>query len=206
MKRVSLNHWYVKDNKLEISLMWFFVSIDVKSNGCFLKVVEDGINETSFYFSNLEEAIDFTEKFIASCKDIELIKETYKIINQGGSKDVMLYPEEVDQALLEYFGEGRDYRISIKEELSMEDNKPKIDFYLIEHLKYGDVEENVKTLLTNEDLLKAFNKYLEDINCEAKDFKYMGGIHHVGYYFDEDTPYYEGVILTADKKEKVLTK
>ena len=206
MKRVSLNHWYVEDNRLEISLMWFHVNIDVGSNGCFLTVVEDGINKTSFYFNNLEGAIDFTEKFIASCKDVELIKETYKIITQGGSKEVMLYPEEVDQALLEYFSEGRDYRVSVKEELSIEDNQPKIDFYLIEHLKYGDAEENVKTLLTNEDLLKAFNKYLEDINCEIKDFKYMRGIHHVGYYFDEDTPYYEGVILTADKKEKVLTK
>ena len=164
MKRVSLNHWYVEDNRLEISLMWFHVSIDVGSNGCFLTVVEDGTNKTSFYFNNLEGAIDFTEKFIASCKDVELIKETYKIITQGGSKEVMLYPEEVDQALLEYFSEGRDYRVSVKEELSIEDNQPKIDFYLIEHLKYGDAEENVKTLLTNEDLLKAFNKYLEDIN------------------------------------------
>ena len=63
MKRVSLNHWYVKDNRLEISLMWFFVSIDVKSNGCFLKVVEDGINETSFYFSNLEEAIEHINRY-----------------------------------------------------------------------------------------------------------------------------------------------
>ena len=34
----------------------------------------------------------------------------------------------------------------------------------------------------------------------------MRGIHHAGYDFDEDTPYYEGVILNADKKEKVLTK
>ena len=206
MKRVSLNHWYVEDNRLEISLMWFHVNIDVGSNGCFLTVVEDGTNKTSFYFNNLEGAIDFTEKFIASCKDVELIKETYKIITQGGSKEVMLYPEEVDQALIEYFSEGRDYRVSVKEELSIEDNQPKIDFYLIEHLKYGDAEENVKTLLTNEDLLKAFNKYLEDINCEIKDFKYMRGIHHAGYDFDEDTPYYEGVILNADKKEKVLTK
>ena len=206
MKRISLNHWYVKDNRLEISLMWFFVSIDIESNGCFLTVVEDGTNKTRFYFSNLEEAIDFTEKFIASCRDVELIKETYKIITQGGSKDVMLYPEEVDQALLEYFSEGKDYRVSVKEELSIEDNQPKIDFYLIEHLKYGDAEENVKTLLTNEDLLKAFNKYLEDINCEIKDFKYMRGIHHAGYDFDEDTPYYEGVILNAEREEKVLTK
>ena len=54
MKRVSLNHWYVEDNRLEISLMWFHVSIDVGSNGCFLTVVEEGTNKTSFYFNNLD--------------------------------------------------------------------------------------------------------------------------------------------------------
>ena len=48
MKRVSLNHWYVEDNRLEISLMWFHVSIDVGSNGCFLTVVEDGTNKFLF--------------------------------------------------------------------------------------------------------------------------------------------------------------
>ena len=206
MKRVSLNHWYVKDNKLEVSLMWFFVSIEVDPKGCILTVVKDGTDQSKFNFNSLEEAIDFTEGFIAGCKDIDMIEETYKIMTNEDSKKIVLNSEEVDQALIEYFGEGKDYRVSVKEELSIENHQPKIDFYLIEHLKYGDVEEIVKTLLTKEDLLKAFNNYIEDTDSEIKDFKYIGGIHRAGYYFDRDTPYYEGVKLNVSEKEKVLTK
>ena len=206
MTRVSLNHWYVNGNKLEISLMWFFVSIDVDSNGCLLTVVEDGVNKNRFRFTSLEDAIDFTEEFIASCKDIDMIKETYQIITHKDDKEVILDPCDIDQALIEYFSEGKDYRVSVKEELSIENNHPKIDFYLIEHLKYGDEDVSTKTLLTEGDLLKAFNHFVKDIDYEVKDFKYIGGIHRAGYYFDEDTPHFEGIELRVVEREKVLTK
>ena len=90
----------------------------------------------------------------------------------------------------------------LNQELSIERDQPKIDFYLIEHLRYGDVEEIAKTKLTNGDLYKAFKYYFEDLDYDVKGFKYIGGIHRVGYYFDEDTPHYDGVRLEVIEKEK----
>ena len=59
-----------------------------------------------------------------------------------------------------------------------------------------------KTKLTEGDLRKAFDFYVEDLDYEVIDFKYLDGIHKVGNHFDQDTPHYEGVQLEVIKKEK----
>lgn len=209
MKRVSLGHWFVRDNRLEIALMHFYVCLDIEYNNCVMSVFDEDANETRYKFNSLEDAIKFTEEFIASCNSIQAISETYKVLNNDDAKkNVYLNPEVVDEALFEYFSQGKDYNVSVKEELSIENNQPKIDFYLLEHLKYGDMVEIAKTKLTEEDLYKAFNFYVKDLDYEVKDFKYIGGIHRVGYSFDQDTPHYEGIQLSVitKKQEKILNR
>ena len=208
MKRISLNHWFVRDNHLEIALLHFYVSIDLEYNNCTLSVFDENANETNYSFNSLEDAIKFTEEFIASCNNIQAINDTYNVLSLNDRKKIYLNPEEVDQALANYFGQNKNHRISIKEELSIEKDQPKIDFYLIEYFRYGDIEESTRTKLTNEDLYKAFKYYFEDLDYDVKDFKYIGGIHRVGYYFNKDTPHYDGIRLEVIEKgkEKVLNK
>ena len=213
MDIIKSSNWFVIENSLTISLKKYFVYIDIKTNGCDisfqLKVIDNNNEQVIFSFETLEEAIVFTEDTISKCDNLYEIIEKYKEYynrNKNNnieekSNKIILTPNEVDQALFEHFSEGKDYQISIKEDLTIENNNPKISFYLIEHI---DKDKEVSTLLTNEDLKNALNDYISFYNYKLIDFKYIGGIHKVGYYFDNDTPYYEGIELKVKKLDKRL--
>ena len=69
-------------------------------------------------------------------------------------------------------------------------------------------DEVNRILLTKEDIKEALDYYVNNNNHDLIDFKYVGGVHRVGYCFDEDTPYYNGIVLTIKerKKDKTLCK
>ena len=79
------------------------------------------------------------------------------------------------------------------------------NFYLIEHLDYDGIKRDNMIMLTESDLKAALNHYINFYNYELIDFKYIGGIHRVGYFFDEDTPHYDGIQLEVKTKEKLKT-
>ena len=216
--------YYIKENQISISLMRFYVRIKIchnKEDLIFpLEVYSDSKLLLSFNFYNLEDAISFTQKVINKCRTKEEIGKKYKemFINnefalpKGMKKEednkIALIAEEVEQAIIEYFSSGKNYRISVQEELTIDNGNPHINFYLIEHLDYDGIKKDYKTCLTRGDLQNALSSYIEFYGYELIDFKYMGGVHHVGYYCDEDTPYYEGIELTVKekKKDQVLVK
>ncbi len=224
MSRMELNHWFTKDDGLSISLMRFYVGIQVLKNNTNifyqLTVIQDSKEELTFNFYSLEDAVSFTENVINKCENKQQILDKYiemfennqfkSPFKEKKEKDenstITLTPDEVDEAIIEYFGSGKNYRVSAKEELSFHNNHLDIYFYLIEHLDYDGIKKDIKTMLTRGDLKNALSAYIDFYNYELIDFKYIGGIHRVGYYFDEDTPHYDGIQLEVKTKSKVLSK
>lgn len=205
MTRINLNHWFVKDNNLSISLMRFHVEIKTKKsqNNIYysLKVINSNREEQTLDFYTLEEAIAFTETIINKSENINEIINEYQKQNEEKEEyaKITLTKEEIDEAIISHFGSEKDFRVSCKEEVTLENGIPKVYFYLTEH-DGRTVETPV--LLTNGDLRNVFENYISFYGYELIDFKYIGGIHHVGYYFHEDTPHFDGIELSVKKKEK----
>ena len=211
MGKLNLNNWYVKDNTLSIELKDFIVDINVinEENKILVRVEDKLNNEVELDFDTLGEAIFYTENIINASKSNEEIELEYKkMFNKKEDKSIKidLTPNEVDQAILEYFDTQNDYNVRVEEELSIIDNHPDIKFYLKEYIDYMDIKKEIKTLVSEEELKKALNEYISIYNYELLNFKYIGGIHRVGYFFDEDKPYYDGIQLNVKKKTKILTK
>jgi hypothetical protein len=81
MGRIELNHWFVKDNELSISLMRYFVKISICQNNNFifyrLEIFKEGKVVLVFNFYSLSDAIYFTERIIQKCTEISEIIEQY---------------------------------------------------------------------------------------------------------------------------------
>lgn len=80
MKRVELDHWFVIDNMLAISVMRYHVEIRVYQDDIIiykLRVVNSKKKSLIFDFYSLEDAITFTERVISKSKTLEDIKEVY---------------------------------------------------------------------------------------------------------------------------------
>ena len=110
--------------------------------------------------------------------------------------------QKVNNIIVNYFGNGKNYLVSTEYDLGIIGHEPKIYYYLIEHLDYDGKKRDNRIYLTEHDLKTAFNDYLSSSNYELVDFKYIGGIHHTGYYINNDMPYYEGIKLNVKEREK----
>lgn len=60
--------------------------------------------------------------------------------------------------------------------------------------------------LNYDDILLPLRKYANSLDYELDGFKYCGGIRHVGYYIDEDTPHFDGVRLYLKEKKQEFVK
>jgi hypothetical protein len=82
MRRINKNYWFVGPNEIKISLMRFYVEVEITKNDetifYRLKVYVDGKVALIFYFASLEEAVRFTEEEIDKCYTTEDIIEIYK--------------------------------------------------------------------------------------------------------------------------------
>ena len=92
MGRINLDHWFVKENELSISLMHFYVSI----SSCFnnneiyylVKVINNDseIKEIQYGFNSLEEAIFFVENDVSICWTFDEVNTKYKEFNSSKQK------------------------------------------------------------------------------------------------------------------------
>lgn len=105
-----------------------------------------------------------------------------------------LNPNKVNIALLTYL---KKTNVNIKYELTLNNDNLNIIFYLDDGIN--------KEVISYQDLENALKNYIYRNDYEFKEFKYIGGIHKTGYYFDEDTPHYDGIKVYLKKKEKTLT-
>ena len=79
MSRIELNHWYVRDNELSISLMSFYTRIEILENNQTiyyrLYAKDNDHKELTFNFYTIEDAILFTEQIIAKSHDMNEVLE-----------------------------------------------------------------------------------------------------------------------------------
>ena len=82
MIRIDLNHWFVNDNSITISLMRYCVKICIDYNDINiyyrLTVYDSDMNELVFNFYSLEDAVWFTESVINKCNSYHEIIEQYE--------------------------------------------------------------------------------------------------------------------------------
>ncbi len=83
MRSVKLNHWYLDENELSISLMRFHISIEICHNGdnlfYRLRIIDENRKELIFNMYTLEDAIWFSEAVINKCMDIDEIIDNYRM-------------------------------------------------------------------------------------------------------------------------------
>ncbi len=81
MGYIKLNHWFINNNELSISLLRFYVRINIMSNDnniyFKLTVINSLMEKNTLYFDSLEEAISFTENTISNSIDFESINNVY---------------------------------------------------------------------------------------------------------------------------------
>lgn len=81
MNKIELNHWYMDGNELSISLMRFYVKIQILKNNqmIYYQLYTKGENNKNltFNFYTIEDAIFFTEQIIAHSYDIDEILKKY---------------------------------------------------------------------------------------------------------------------------------
>ena len=84
MSRMRLDHWFVDDKGISISLMRFFVNIIIctSKDKIFFKVeiVDDGIEKLYFNFTSLEDAVLFIEEIVSKCLSCEEVEDRYNKI------------------------------------------------------------------------------------------------------------------------------
>ena len=82
MNKINLNHWYINDNVLSISLLYYYVKITIYKNDDFifykLEVINNIKTELTFNFYSLEDAIIFTEETITKYLTTKEIIESYQ--------------------------------------------------------------------------------------------------------------------------------
>lgn len=219
MKKIKKDHWYIKDNELSISLLKFHVSIDTLKNDDYIfyhvTVIDENRKELKYNFYTLEDVFYFVENVVDKCWSREEIIDSYNnLLLEGKWKEptenikvennvFFMNPDEVNQAIMNFYSEGKDYKVTVETELLL-NGEPEITFYRIDHYNDDGIKKDVATKLTDSDLKNIFNNMLKQTNYEVQDFKYIGGVHRVGYYFDQDTPYFEGIKIEV--KEKELSK
>ena len=89
MKQIELDHWYMKDNELNISLMRFYASIKILNNSKFIyyQLFIKGEKTLTFNFYTLEDAMSFVENVVNRCNDTDEIVDKYiSMLSKDGFK------------------------------------------------------------------------------------------------------------------------
>ena len=203
MERLDIDN-YIKENDISIPLMKFHTRINILANNNKIQIIlaiKNSTNEIfNLKFSTLEETISFIKNVIKKSNSKEEIIEKYQEMKiKKEDNNIYLTPDEVEQALIDYFGFEKNYRVSVKEELTIANGKPQIIFYIIEHI--NNIDNSIR--LIEGDLKNALEEYISFYGYELISFQYIGGIHH--FYYDEDKPFYEGIKLNVKEKKKDQT-
>ena len=200
----------IMENKIILNTMKFYTEINVKNSGGMvffqLKIVNNNMEETLLNFSTLEDAIKFVENVVKKSNSIEeIIKKYFDVFKNSITEEVEDIPEidlsvsQVKEAIIDYYGNDKDHALYAFENVYMRGGEAQVDFYLNEHVSKGNA---YNTKISQEELGFILQMYAAKKGYELLDFKYIGGVHRVGYFFDEDTPYLQGIRLYVKKLEK----
>ena len=211
MKKIENSDVNVEKNTLKFQYGTLEASIDPilneKELSFRLSIFDRAHNKVFFiYFYTLEDTINFAENVLPNCLNIGDVINTYKNMLTRYDEEHKKFMNEIEVmgAISNYFCADKQYKVTVGKDLYIEQNAPKIRFYLFEEYDIGGRKIANKVYLTEGDIVTALNNHLKKQNCEVESFNYVGGIHRVGYYFEKDTPYFEGLeVYTKDlDKEK----
>lgn len=161
MKRLELNHWFSKDNKLDISLMRFYVEINITNNNLFqMKIYDSNQDTIVLNFKTLEEAITFTEETINKCQNIDDITNNYTKTYKNDKEKIDDSIKELAELLMESYNEAYSYYEPIVKMIIKSKCK---DINYIEHTL-----DNVMDIYTDKgfDLFIELLTYYKTINNE----------------------------------------
>ena len=129
---------------------------------------------------------------------------------------VFLTKKQVIELIKEYFHKHGDKDVEVNIILELSSNTSGIGTYekteddiiiTFEVTKTEEINNTIIKTICNlqlEDLNEIFKSYEHQEGFEYDSFLYVGGIRHVGYFVDEDTPIFEGILLNY--REKSLKK
>lgn len=212
--KMRLKDWNIGSNELSILLIDYYVKISIKNDlgklYYSLTVADTDMKELNLIFNSLEEAVNFTEDKIVHCDTYKEIIEFYKdyIIDKNKiepDEKIFLTPDEVDQAIIDYYSEKKDNRLSVENTIEMSNYCPRINFYLVEHVNIDGNKHKAETLLTEYDLKNALAKYIDFYGYELIKFNYKGETSHSIHTIKNGITY-EGLELQVKTKNKRLKK
>ena len=221
MEFITLDHWGIEGNKASISLPHLHAQFNVlKGEGYIyyqLVVNDSEMKKITMNFYTLEDVTGFIQNVVSNSWTNEEVLEKYNEMKEEGKfrlpgglqppqkGKMRISPDEIEYAIIDYFGSGKDFKVSVREDLYVDEKRnPQIKFYLVEH--YDDINKKIEYLLTETDLKRALANYISDRGYELNDFKYIGGVRKFGYFVDEDKAYFEGIELSVSEKENKKIK
>lgn len=82
MNKIKLNQWFIKDNKMRISLLRYYAEISILKNSDFIfyrtTIIDANRKELVFNMYTLEDAVSFVENVVAISHDNDEILHEYK--------------------------------------------------------------------------------------------------------------------------------
>ena len=116
-------------------------------------------------------------------------------------KEKFINSERFIQLLTEHFYLKEKTYFNIAIEMKIKETEhgetPDMTIYL-ERTILGD---KVRTPLTEDEVKKVLASYAETPKESLSSYLYVGGIHHTGYFVEEDEAYFTGVMIYTKEKE-----
>ena len=218
MKGIERRNWLAKGNKLSDNLMDVSVIVNIKAfeNNVYyeVKITDSYMNESTVILYSFEDVMDFVENVLSKCKTTAEAVEKYNELFEAGClmkpetsfiNEMDLSVSQVKDAMTDYYGNDKDHAVYPFINVFMNNGEPDVKFYINEHVGKG---QSYNTPVSKDDLRNVLAMYAAKKGYEMIDYRYVGGVHRVGYFFDEDTPHFDGIKLYVKKLEKgmVLSK
>lgn len=221
MEYINLDSWTTEGNKASISLLRLHAKFRVfkeEDHICYQLIVTDRNMETSAYtFYTLEDVMAFTQRVVSRSGSREEVTKKYQQMKEDGefrlpnglkppkNDEMSLNPSEVIDAIEKYYGEGKNYRVSVRSVTYVDEKiEPHINFYMKESWETNGAKHEHEYMLTPSDINTALKAKAESAGYELINYQYAGGVHRVGLYVDENKVHYEGVQLKVRPKEKTV--
>ena len=212
MKKIEAKNWFINDNDLMVSLLHLYVKIKIKKDDDLtfkLIVIDQKMEELILDFQTLEDAIKFTEDVLTKClskedallkyhqmkeRDTNYLQEDIKVSNKN---TIILNIQEIKEILANYFGNKKEYAVSITDERYKDFyGKEQTGFYITEHISYNGLNRDHSYMLTEGDIRNALSSYVESQNYELIDYNYLEDVDK-----DDKTFNFKGIELSIIPKK-----
>lgn len=110
-----------------------------------------------------------------------------------------LSEENINEELINYYSQIIDGKLRVEKYIFMGADHVHVGFSIF--VKTEEHPEEKKIRVTEVDLRNALNNYLQKINKELIEYKFLTSVSREGYYPGEEQPIFEGIELETKEKE-----